>query len=263
VSTPSRAGVFPSSVSPEPPGMPPEEEQVVGRAPHAARALVPIPADAEGARACVPQTSRIMLLRDSALDSLAYLDNEKEVAAMRPRVEDMIATEAARGTRAPSAYASMLPASVRAPPPCSLPLYYPLAPGGIVLDLSRYEDVPLAPDFRAGGGEVADCGTALRALDCYVGHIGIALVNFGLHARFGPAAWRLDISELEATVAAAADVLRSVRKECSAVNSKRKADQLRVSSRLGKLQRNYRSLVAKNKALADALRQLPAPTSSP
>lgn len=207
-----------------------------------------------------PPTSRIPLLRDSSLDSLAYLDNEVEVAALRPEIETLVAEEAFHGPLALSGYKSMLPAVTNTPSLRATSSFLP-APAVSTdgLDFTGCEILPRAPEPDGATDNLSEWQGTLRSLDALVCCRSLALINVGFHARFGPAVWKLDMSDLEQTLAAALASLRSVRSECGVVNTKRKAYQLRASSRLGKLHRSYRSFLARNRALTIALRQLEHP----
>lgn len=195
----------------------------------------------------------IPLLHDSALDSLAYLDNEAELSASRPLVEALVAEEAAAGSRAPAAYRSMIPNPK--PPVSALPASNLAVRSSDQVDLSRYENIPEAP---SNGKGLEQWRETLTRVDAIVGHENMALVNTGLQERFAPSVWKLSIADLDVALARAKCTLQAVKKNIGRVNSRRKEDQTRAGMRLAKLQREYRSTVAKNAAISAEIARLTA-----
>lgn len=227
------------------------------------RALVPVdakvaaPSTSSKERNSEPQRtgfiSQIPLLRDAALDSLAYLDDEAEITASRPAVEALVAEEAAAGVRTLASYRSMVPTPH--PAVSSYPASVLAAGATGQPDLSRYHQVP---ESVPAGSSLEECGEILRRLDTIVVHDSTTLVNIGLQERFAPAVWKLSIGDLETSVIRAQKSLVEVKKQITSINAKRKLDQMGTGRRLAKLQREYRATVTKNAALRAELARLAA-----
>lgn len=191
--------------------------------------------------------SQIPLLSASALDSLAYLDNEAEVRQLRPAVEALIMEEARRGTRAESVYTALLPASTKA---VATGVLSPLL---AMSDRAPSCEPPILPLAPRDVDTLESWHNAVQKINAVVDHAGVSLGNFALLDRYGPTVWKVQNSCLESAIVCAKNQLCDVKKETAALNGRRKSEQLKAATRLGKLGIEYRAVQARNRAIVTAL----------
>lgn len=191
--------------------------------------------------------SQIPLLSASALDSLAYLDNEVEVRQLRPAVEALIMEEARRGTRAESVYTALLPASTKA---VAIGAPSPLL---AISDRATSHEPPILPPAPRDADTLEAWHSAAQKINAVVDHAGVSLGNFALLDRYGPNVWKVQNSSLESAIVRAKEQLCDVKKETAALNARRKSEQLKAATRLGKLGVEYRAVQARNRAIITAL----------
>lgn len=203
---------------------------------------------------------RTMLLRGSHLDSLAYLDDEKEMSSKREHIDLLVAEEAAKGPHRIQYYLQMVPAHDQLPTTSTISTLIEnmespenlKSPFGSI-DLTRYDQQSQAPPYS----DARDCRrgweTVFRDLDVQIEHANSALTNHELLRRYGASLWRVSNHELDIAIQRLEKRVQDMKRETLKVNRKRKADQLQVGKTLAKLRREYDRTVQKNTAIIAAL----------
>jgi Breast carcinoma amplified sequence 2 (BCAS2) len=199
------------------------------------------------------------MLRDFQPDSLPYLDDDAELAAARPDIEQMIAAEAASGPRQPQAYLSMLPPE----PDVASQLSRLFAERSERADAEDAADeasqlwaaLPRAPSGRSAA-DVNAWHDALRKTDALLEHATTALLNIQLLTRYGGSVWKLANRDLDTRLRGVRAEGKAVKEATLQLNRQRKAEQLRVGRPIGKARREYSRLLGKSQAIAAALHRL-------
>lgn len=242
-------------------------------------ALMPISKDdedasrdelAEGLRVVVKasrqcdSTNRPMtpLLRDSQLDSLPYLDDEKEMAAQRENVDRIVAEEASNGPHPLQYYMDMVPPEAPSLTTKQSELFLQIDqfkrlkhPCG-ELDYARYSQIPPSPSDSEQRKRSSMWESVLRNIDIQIEHADSTMTNHELLTRYGPSTWKVSNRDLEIALQRLDNNLQVIKKQTASINRKRKTEQLQIAKTLGKLQREYDRTILKNTAIFRALREL-------
>jgi hypothetical protein len=227
------------------------------------RALVPLQGAAlvgQPQPARLPTTAHgptTPMLRDFQPDSLPYLDDDAELAAARPAIDQMIAAEAASGPRQPEAYLGMLPPEpdVRSLSRLFAERFKSVDPKDAADEASQLWALPRAPSGRSAA-DLSAWRAALRKTDALLEHSTTALLNIQLLTRYGGSVWKLSNRDLETRLRRVRAEVKSVKEATLQLNRQRKSEQLRVGRHIVKASREYNRLLGKNQAIAAALRRL-------